>query len=105
MNIEFSYMYRDSSNYKNYDSIIIDNPSRLDEKDLKVVAESFQKILTDGKFFIAEKADLKDLHFKEHDEDLDHDWHEFVSLDLTNDPVNDLRSLSDLMKNIKAASS
>lgn len=89
MNIKFSYLYRDSGNYKNFKELIFANPKGLSILDLEALIISK---LIDGMWFYAKDWGLPDLHFEDWDEDLDHGFHEFESLSysegLENAPIS-----------------
>jgi hypothetical protein len=57
-NIKFSYLYRDSGNYKNYRSIIFENPAGIA---LSTLNEAIQSKLIDGTWFYAAEWGLPDL--------------------------------------------
>jgi hypothetical protein len=84
-NIKFSYLYRDAANYKNYGEVIFANPDEIsiDELDRLIKLK-----LVDGQWFYAKKWKIPDLHFEKWNEDLDHGFHEFESLSLTNQEIN-----------------
>jgi len=72
MNVRFEYLYRDAGNFKNWGEIIFSNPHNLNADFVSTIAE---KVLIDGTYFVTSKAGAPDLH----DENLDHEWHEFYS--------------------------
>jgi len=89
MNIKFSYLYRDSGNYKNFKELIFANPIGLSILDLEKLIKSK---LIDGMWFYAKDWGLPELHFEDWDDDLDHGFHEFESLfyceELENSPIS-----------------
>lgn len=82
LNIKFNYLYRDAGNYKLYGSVIFSNPNNLS---LAEVESKIRARLIDGEFFNPDKWSIPRLAFEEHDRELDHDWHEFESVELTNE--------------------
>ena len=84
-NIKFSYLYRDAGNYKNYGEVIFANP---DEMPIVELVRLIKLKLIDGQWFYAKEWEILDLHFDNWDEDLDHGFHEFESLSLTNQETN-----------------
>jgi hypothetical protein len=86
MNVRFEYLYRDAGNFKNWGEVVFSNPHNINS--ILVVAMA-EKVLIDQAYFVATKADVPDLHFKEHDEQLDHGWHEFHACQPTEDAPND----------------
>lgn len=65
-NTKIAYLYRDASNYKTYNEVIINGG--LEEKDIL-------QFLKDGEFFIPSEVGLKDLQPGTFSVD-DHIWHE-----------------------------
>jgi len=84
-NIKFSYLYRDGANYKNYNSIIFDNPDNIVLSELENLIRSK---LIDGTWFYVNEWKLPDLHFKAWDDGIDHAWHEFESVEYTDEQIN-----------------
>lgn len=74
MNIRMEYLYRDAGNYKNWGEVVFANPNRVPVSDVEklVAADLFER-----HYFLAESVGLPDLHFPDHNLELDHDWHEF----------------------------
>jgi hypothetical protein len=81
-NIKFNYLYRDAGNYKEYGEIIFTN---RDSKNLEEIELILRKNLIEGEFFIPEKWNVPRLSFDDYLPELDHDYHEFESLELTNE--------------------
>lgn len=78
--IKFYYLYRNSANFKNFGSVIIDNPDELslEEAELKI-----KEKLIDGEWFYAEQWGFPDLRFADIDLDNDANWHEFERIEFT----------------------
>lgn len=101
MNIKFNYLYRDFSNYKNYNSIVLSNPNNFS---INEIDKLIREYLIDGEYFEAEKIGIPSLFFEEKNED-DHEWHEFESLQVVKDlPYNEL-TIEDLLNKLKLQSS
>ncbi|CAN5328706.1 hypothetical protein BH09BAC6_BH09BAC6_15400 [soil metagenome] len=83
-NIKFSYLYRDSGNYKNYRSIIFENPAGIA---LSTLNEAIQSKLIDGTWFYAAEWGLPDLCSNTFNLETDPTWHEFESVEFTNEPA------------------
>jgi hypothetical protein len=97
MNLRLNYMYRDYGNFKGRNSIVFRNHENLSPA---LAEELVRSVLIDGMYFVARKAHLPDLFFKDfaYDPDLDHNWHEFDDFeetegDATDDFDRDIRSL------------
>ena len=84
-NIRFAYMYRDASNYKQHGEVIFSNEKQLSVDEIEKQIRSF---LNDGEFFIARQIHLEERFFDTLYDD-DHPWHEFISVEATNDPTFD----------------
>jgi hypothetical protein len=80
MNIKFNYQYRDGANYKNCHSEVFSNARTLS---IEEVQKRIQSVVIEGEYFIASDWQLKDLHSHLWDEEIDHNWHEFVSVEET----------------------
>lgn len=83
MNIKLSYLYRDGSNYKQYGSVVFANPNNIPFETVKQIVTSN---LIDGEYFVTQDWSVPELFFDDKNED-DHQWHEFESLEITNEPA------------------
>jgi hypothetical protein len=90
-NIQFTYLYRDAGNHKNYNSSVFANPYNVDIQDLEALIKSK---LIEGAWFYVNEWKLPDLHFTCWDEEIDHAWHEFESLEYTDNPPTQSTSIS-----------
>ena len=86
MNIQFSYLYRDAGNFKNFGEIIFANPNNFSLEDLRT---RVKQVLLGEMYFDAFAVGIPELFFEDYDEELDHDWHEFDRLDLVGLPLTD----------------
>lgn len=91
-------MYRDGANYKNHGEVIMRNPESIS---LASAIEGIQANLIDEMYFYAHELDLPDLHFPHWSDQYDHSWHEFVSLEQTQESATIERSLSDFLNRVK----
>jgi hypothetical protein len=96
-NVKFSYLYRDSCNYKNNSYLVFENPTSIDIKELKNLIKSK---LVDETWFYTYEWQLPDLHFINWDYAVDPTWHEFGSLEYTDEPTNTSIKLAELLYNI-----
>ena len=96
MNIKFTYLYRDASNYKQHNEVVFANPNELI---IQKIQSSITENLIDRNWFVAKDWNVPDLHFKEYDWDneMDHNWHEFASVEETNEPVTLKISIENLI--------
>lgn len=95
--ITFNYLYRDSSNYKNFGSIGFTNPSNIPIQEIEAIIKSR---LIDGEFFVAEDWGLPSLYFDEWTED-DHKWHEYLNIEI-NESADESLPISTFLNRIIA---
>lgn len=76
MNTRVSYQYRDASNYKLYDEVVIAGELSFQE---------LEPFLIDGIYFVPEELHIPRLQFGSRNED-DHDWHEILKLEPCSEP-------------------
>lgn len=102
MNVRFEYLYRDAGNFKNWGNVVF---SSLENEAVEDLTQRLRSHLIDGSFFIAKKAAVPDLHFDKFDEDLDHGWHEFASLEYVSVPPTDIkdRGIEQFLLDLKSA--
>ena len=100
MNIKLSYLYRCYGNYKNANEVVFSNPDNLTIEEVATIIQSY---LIDGEWFYASKWDVSDMHFERYDDELDHPYHEFGSLEFTEELSNDERSITDFLRVVKSA--
>jgi len=81
-NIKFNYLYRDAGNYKEFGETIFTNQ---DSKSLQEIELAIRKNLIEGEFFIPEKWNIPRLTFDSYSPELDHDYHEFESVEVTDE--------------------
>lgn len=103
MNIRFEYLYRDAGNFKNWGEIVFSNHRNIPAD---IVASMAEHVLIDHAFFVASKAGVPDLHFADHNEELDHGWHEVYGFQSTDDPPNDMRdrNIEEFIESLHSAS-
>lgn len=103
MNIRFEYLYRDFGNFKQWGEVIFSNPNNID---VGFASSMAGQVLIERIYFVASKADIPDLHFSEYIEEVDHGWHEFHSLTLTDDAPNDHlgRNIEEFISSLRYAS-
>ena len=100
MNIKFSYLYRDFSNYKKVNEIVFLNPTNNPLKEIKKFIEGH---LIDGLWFYASEWKVPDLHFDNWDSEDDHFLHEFNSLEETYEESTNNIPIKDFLEIIKEA--
>lgn len=86
MNILVQYLYRDAGNNKIWGHVVFSNRMNFDISELD---KNIKNALLDGEFFIAEDVRLPSLHFDRYDAELDHGWHEYFSIENTENSPND----------------
>ena len=85
-NIKFNYFYRDGGNYKNFNSAVFHNPQNIELSALEALIHS--KLIFHH-WFYADQWHLPDLYFDTRDNELDHTFHEFESVEYTDEPADD----------------
>lgn len=83
-------MYRDFANYKNHSAVIFCNPKELD---LATIDRAIREKLIDDLWFYAKQWHLKDLHFSDWDEEVDHNLHEYNRIGVTEASSTELLSI------------
>ena len=83
-NIKFNYLYRDAGNYKTYGHVVMAN---LANTTLQQLEADIRAKLIDGVWFYAQEWGVPDLHTHAWDNELDHTFHEFESLEFTDEEV------------------
>jgi len=96
-NIKFNYLYRDAGNYKIYDEIIFANQNSHSLQEIELI---IRKNLIEGEFFIPEKWQIPRLDLGSYSSELDHDYHEFESLEFTDENQNANCDISYFLKRI-----
>ncbi len=77
MNIRFSYLYRDFSNYKKFNEIVFLNPTN---KPLEEISQLIRDHLIEGEWFYSNEWKVPDLHFDNWDIEDDHFFTNFIPL-------------------------
>lgn len=94
MNTKFNYLYRDVCNYKKFNDVVLFGIFEV---------KQIEPLLKDKLFFIPSDVGLPDLQDDIFSVD-DHIWHEFESIELTEEPPNVEIDASLLIKYFKDAS-
>lgn len=97
-NIKFSYLYRDGANYKKFHSVIFSNPTNIDLQEIETLIRS--KLIF-GEWFYVDQWKLPDLHFETWDKEIDHTFHEFESVEYTDEPSGGELCIEEFKKTIK----
>lgn len=93
-NMRFNYRYRDGANYKNHGFVIFDNPKQIK---MDYLLSLIKSQLIDETWFYVDRWHLPDLHFGTWDNEIDHTWHEFESIEFTTEPPNINLNLCDFI--------
>lgn len=103
MNVLFEYLYRDAGNYKSWGQVIFSNEHDVSTD---IVKARIASVLIDHAYFVASKARVPDLRFREYIEELDHGWHEFYSCEPTVDEPDDEqnREIGEFIEALRLAS-
>lgn len=98
-NITFNYFYRDGGNYKKFDSVIFLNP---DDIGLPEIETLIRAKLIDGTYFYADEWKLPELFLDTFHFRVDPTWHEFESVEYTDEEPNSLISLDEFIEAVKS---
>jgi len=96
-NIKLEYRYHDYANYKNNGEAIFSNPENLS---LEAIDSALRERLLDDLWFYASRWALPDLHFEKYDDEIDHPFHEFIAVELTNEAPTEKDSIADFVKKL-----
>jgi hypothetical protein len=99
-NIKFNYLYRDGGNYKKFNSIVFDNPQNIE---LSKLENQIHSKLIFQHWFYADQWQLPDLHFDTWDNELDHTFHEFESVEYTDEAADsgmDIASFMNILQTV-----
>lgn len=98
-NLKFSFLYRDAGNYKDFGEVVFANPDHLAIDEIK------QQILascnSDG-CFNHRAWGLPNIRTQPYDPELDHDWYEMESVEETDEPVTDERTVTEFLEVVRA---
>jgi len=97
MNVILHYLYRDYANYKNHGEAILSNPDGLS---IEEIDAALRERLIDDEWFYASQWGLKDLHFKDFDDEIDHSFHEYGSVEYTEEMATEQESISEFIGKI-----
>ena len=97
MNIQFSYLYRDGANYKQFHSVVFANTENLS---IEEIERRIRLSLIDEMWFYADKWKLEDLHHYKWDNEIDHTWHEYESIEPTEAEVTN-GDIADFLQHIE----
>jgi len=96
-NIKFNYLYRCSGNYKNFASVIFSDPGGVELSKLESLIRSN---LIDETWFYAAQWKLPEIFTDIVDFRIDPTWHEFETLEYTDEPPNTPLELNALINAI-----
>ena len=94
MNTLITYQYRDASNYKEFDTVIIRG---------QIFLNDIEEYLYDKEFFIPSEIGLKDLQPESLSND-DHIWHEILEVSHTNEEATVNITAGKVISNFRRAS-
>lgn len=98
--IKFNYLYRDGANYKKYNSIIFENDLSISLEGLEAVIKSK---LIDGEWFYADQWKVPEIFLSTFDFKIDPTWHEFESVEYTDEPTNSTFTLVEFIEILKGS--
>ena len=81
-NLKFEYLYRDAGNYKQFGSIVFENPTQIQPE---MASNYIKPDLIDAEYFLPEKVQIPRFVIIGYNSEFDHDWYEFVKFSLTDE--------------------
>jgi hypothetical protein len=98
-NIKFNYLYRDGANYKSFNTVTFENDHPFSLEDLKALIKSK---LFDGQWFYADQLKVPEIFLSTFDFKIDPTWHEFESIEYSNEPANSAFTLTEFVGILKS---
>ncbi|MGZ8226684.1 MAG: hypothetical protein ACXW0Q_15025 [Methylovulum sp.] len=82
--------------------MVFSNPHNIKADIVTLMAEN---VLIEKAYFVANKADVPDLHFEKYNEQLDHSWHEVHAFIPTEEAPNDPRgrNIEEFIESLRGA--
>jgi stress-induced morphogen len=103
-NVAFSYLYRDAGNYKRWHRVVFDNPFELASNEIEYRIRS---ALDTSELFIADQVRLPEVftYLSSCPTGQDHCYHEFESVEFTDELPNDnhSRSIKEFLEELEDA--
>ena len=96
-NVKFNYLYRCSGNYKKFTSVIFANPANIELSELETLIKS--KLIWET-WFYAEEWKLPEIFTDIVDFRIDPTWHEFESVEYTDEVPNTSLTFQDFISTI-----
>jgi len=98
-NIKFNYLYRDGGNYKKFHSVIFENDQSVSIEESESLIKSK---LIDGEWFYADQWKVAEIFLSTFDFKIDPTWHEFESVEYSNEPANSTFTLAEFVGILKS---
>jgi hypothetical protein len=98
-NIKFSYFYRNGGNYKKFDNVIFANPDNIILSEIENLIHSK---LIDETWFYTDEWKLPELFLETFHFRVDPTWHEYESIENTDEMPNSPTSLDEFIIAINA---
>lgn len=98
LNLKLNYLYRDGANYKQFGSVVFENPDFLTPRK---ASEQLRQKLISNEFFVPQDWGLPRLQYHPYDPEIDHDYHEFERFEWTEEEVTDKRDLKEFLEVIE----
>lgn len=88
-NIKLNYLFRDAGNYKMFGFVILSNPGG---KNPEEIDGELRRFLIDGAYFYPEQVQLPVLDCSDAGM-----WHEYEKVEMTDEEVNDERTIEEVI--------
>ncbi|MGY6521454.1 MAG: hypothetical protein ACXIUD_06990 [Mongoliitalea sp.] len=97
LNLKLNYLYRDGANFKQFGSVVFANPNFITPRE---ASDKLKLKLISNEFFVPQDWELPRLHYHPYDSEIDHDYHEFVNFEWTEDDVTDSRKVDEFLESL-----
>ena len=97
-NIKFFYLYRDCSNYKKFGYVVFNNPDNINLQELENMIKS--KLIYET-WLYADKWKLPEVFTQYIDFRVDPTWHEFESIEYTDEAASSEAVLIEFINSLK----
>lgn len=88
-NIKFSYLFRNTGNYKSFGFVVLSNPGGRNPQEIDA---DLRRLLIDGAYFYPEQLQLPVL-----DDGEEGMWHEYENVEIAKENLTDARTVEELI--------
>ena len=96
-NIQLNYLYRDAGNFKLHGATVFSNPEDIPVSEIE---KQIKSRLIDGEFFEPSKWGVAPLGFETWNDELDHSWNEYESIQITSEEPTFNKTIATFLRDI-----